>query len=220
MKSPILIIDPFVREPVNNCFNRMVKIYSPSPCFIWQPVAHCAIPLIENKLHSIIVLGSASHVFQQEPWHKVVAKYLHQQLKNNIPVLGICFGHQLMANYFGSKIEFAFSDERKILQTRKIHWKVTNFHSLIAGISHRQIVTSLGRNLESLTKENKGEALLSLFANDVIRHKKLPFLGVQPHLEASEIFLKKYCQIRREDVRKLCLKDSEYFLKNWQKLLS
>ncbi|MDH4469208.1 MAG: gamma-glutamyl-gamma-aminobutyrate hydrolase family protein [Bacteriovoracaceae bacterium] len=220
MKSPILIIDPFVREPVNNCFNRMVEIYYPHPCMIWQPVAHSGIPDFKTSHHFIIVLGSASHVFHQEPWHLVLAKYLHQQLKKNIPVLGICFGHQLMANYYGSKIEFAFSDERKILQTRKIQFKEKKFRPLLGGISHRQIVSSLGRNLESLIPQINHDSATNLFANDAIRHKRLPFLGVQPHLEASDSFLKKDCQINKKDVRNLCLKDSQYFLKNWQKLLS
>jgi GMP synthase (glutamine-hydrolysing) len=211
--KPILIIDPFVKEPVNSCFNRLVEIYSPRPCLLWQPVAYQSIPSFsfELPLHSIIILGSASHIYHQEKWHAVLKKFLMKQLKNGTPVLGICFGHQLLADHFGGKVDYAFEDKRKILKTRKLDLgKLGNY---IAGVSHRQTVQTLGKNLESLSL-NAGA-----YCNDVIRHKKLPFVGIQPHIEASDIFLKNDCQLHNAKEKKSCLLSGRKFLKNWHKFL-
>jgi GMP synthase-like glutamine amidotransferase len=215
--KPVLIIDPFVKVPVNHCFNRLVQIYAPRPCWIWQPVLLNTPSLptdMKTKLDSIIILGAASHVYQQEPWHDLIGKFVLKHLKQDVPVLGICFGHQLMAHFFGGTVDYAYDNQDKILGTRIIKMQKSAHGTYLIGASHRQIVTALGKNLISLNHTTD-----PLFAHDLIKHKRYPFLGIQPHIEASDHFLKNDCHIESKAVRKKCLNDGKKFLLSWQGFL-
>lgn len=217
MKTPTLIIDPFIREPVNSNFNRLVTIFAPKPCFIWQPSLHHRLPdsLLEQKLDSIVLLGSAGHVSEKRPWYPLLKKFLFQKLKTNTPVLGICFGHQFMAKHFGCKVNFVFDDQDIIRSTRK--FKLKKWGEMIAGVSHRQIVYKISSQMECLAERSQREN--DPFQYDLLRHKEFPYLGAQLHLEASVDFLKKSCHIRSKDTIEQCLSSGEIFFKNWKSLL-
>lgn len=55
---------------------------------------------------AIIITGSPAFVTDNAPWNETAAIYLRQAVSVNIPVLGICYGHQLLAQVFGGVIGF------------------------------------------------------------------------------------------------------------------
>lgn len=107
---------------------------------------------------------------------EIVDKY-HQQ----IPILGICLGHQIIAQYFGyqivkapcpmhGKIDTIWHDNKGIYTNLINPLKVVRYHSLIVKESstHRLHVTS----------RNKDNIIMG------IRHPKFPIESVQFHPEA------------------------------------
>ena len=54
----------------------------------------------------IYVTGSPVYVTDLEPWSEASAGFLQQALTRQIAVLGICYGHQLLAHCAGGKVGF------------------------------------------------------------------------------------------------------------------
>lgn len=179
----IAVIDPFVVSPALPCFNRLVE-HLPAKLQYHQPQLSGVTTLEAQPADAYIVLGSASHVFQNLPWHQPLAKFLLSQLEKRRPVLGICFGHQLLCHAFGAEVGFYKPDEEKLSGPRKVLltqpvFGLSKGDSFTLAVSHRQVVKSLPDCLEEIGRGLKF---------DLVRHKKWPFMGTQPHAEASVDF--------------------------------
>ena len=111
-----------------------------------------------------------------------ISKEVISSLGQNIPVLGVCLGHQAIAEVFGSKIVEA--DKMVHGKTSMIHHngrdlfnKITNplevmrYHSLIVEKSF------ISEVLEVTAKAQEGEVM-------GIKHKEYPIYGVQFHPES------------------------------------
>jgi len=59
-----------------------------------------------NSFRGIIITGSHNDVTEHLPWMESFIGWAKNLPGTNIPVLGICFGHQLLAHSFGGSIEF------------------------------------------------------------------------------------------------------------------
>lgn len=59
-----------------------------------------------STLAGMIITGSHSMVSDAEPWSEALKPWLLQALENDIPMLGVCYGHQLMAAAFGGTSDF------------------------------------------------------------------------------------------------------------------
>jgi len=57
-------------------------------------------PDIEN-VAGVIITGSHSMVTDEEPWSVAVEKWIPKLIENDIPLLGICYGHQLLGKSMG-----------------------------------------------------------------------------------------------------------------------
>ena len=54
----------------------------------------------------IIVSGSPAYVTDLAPWSENTAEFLHRAVELKVPVLGICYGHQLLAHALGGTVDF------------------------------------------------------------------------------------------------------------------
>ncbi|RKF21334.1 aminodeoxychorismate/anthranilate synthase component II [Alginatibacterium sediminis] len=104
------------------------------------------------------------------------------QFKNQVPILGVCLGHQCIAQYFGAKIVRANAplhgkvrpvhhQQIGVFQGLESPFKVTRYHSLIVD------ETSLPECLEVTARSDTGEIM-------GLRHRDLPIQGVQFHPES------------------------------------
>ena len=100
----------------------------------------------------------------------------------NIPILGVCLGHQIIGQVFGSKIIHAKKimhgklsvirhNNKGILKGLNKTFKATRYHSLIIDKKN------LGKNL-IITAETKNKLIMG------IMHKKYNIHGVQFHPES------------------------------------
>jgi GMP synthase (glutamine-hydrolysing) len=186
LRKTILFLDPYQNKPEFNCYNDLSYKLNQFQFQYFQP-SHFDIQdlILPKSPDLIIVIGSSTHVTDSHPWHTPLAKYLDDQLVQSTPVLGICFGHQLMAHYYGGVVDYINLAHEKETGSRKISFGNQQYQ---VGVTHRQVVKKLPDQMQEL-------GLSEEFSNEIIAHQTLPFLGIQAHPEASASFLSEDCQI-------------------------
>ena len=128
---------------------------------IVNPVNGEALPHPTN-FAGIILTGSHAMVTDQEKWSKRVADWLLIVVKNKIPVLGICYGHQLLAQALGGCVDYNPNGmEFGTVELRLTHSAMKNplFRGVPSAfsvhVSHSQSVIKLPPRTELLASSEK-----------------------------------------------------------------
>lgn len=74
-------------------------------CMVVDVAAGEALPELEG-IAGVVVTGSGSMVTEAEPWMVESAAWLREAVMAKLPVLGICFGHQLLAWALGGEVDY------------------------------------------------------------------------------------------------------------------
>ena len=184
----IAFIDNFINEPVNHCVNDFVETYG-FPITYHQPArfGFNSLDELQSDPIGVVILGSASHVTEKLDWHKQLDIYFKRWQKNSIPVLGICFGHQLIVHSFGGEVGNHSNPVLNLKLMREVEfskdfWSYRKGEKVFMPYAHQQVVTKLPSEFESVA--SSGE-----FDFEIIRHKHLPIFGIQAHPESSLRFI-------------------------------
>ena len=72
----------------------------------WEVIeAHLGQPLPAlSEPEAVVVTGSPDSVYERLPWSEATAAWLAELLTREIPVLGVCYGHQLIAHALGGEV--------------------------------------------------------------------------------------------------------------------
>ena len=133
--------------------------------------------ILKKKYNKIVISPGPGNPDQSGNCLKIV-----KSLYKKIPILGVCLGHQIIGQVFGSKIiqakKLMHGKTSKIISKKMVYWKnlpktfeATRYHSLIIDKK------SLSKDLE-ITAETKDGLIMG------VRHKKYNVHGVQFHPES------------------------------------
>ncbi len=161
--------------------------------------------ILEKNIKGIILSGGPLNVYQNRK-----VKFNNIFLKLGLPVLGICFGHQIIAKEMGGKVKQSKSREFGLANVQKVRSSVLIKDFFVKNknsvwMSHADEVTSLPKNFKVIAKTNNSKLC-------IIENKKKNFYGIQFHPEVTHTNRGKI--ILRNFVFKICKLKKNWSSKN------
>ena len=106
---------------------------------------------LENNIKGLILSGGPHNVYQNKK-----VKFNKKLLHSNIPVLGICFGHQIISKEMGGKVKQSKSREFGLAKVKKLKNSILTKNFFSRGenkvwMSHADEVTKLP-NIDQLNR--------------------------------------------------------------------
>ena len=136
---------------------------------------------LEKEIDAIIILGSSCSVHDELEWQINFNNWLIPLIDRKVPMLGICYGHQLLAHLEGATIDYVFERDKKRKGLYQVQIEKSDFTDKSAAsfvFSHNEAVVSLGEKWKELGFSNE-------LRNEFIKHTEKPLWGIQAHPEAS-----------------------------------
>ena len=171
----------FVRQPIAaelSVYNVVQGIYPPQ----------------DERFDAYLVTGSKADSFGTDPWIQTLKGYLLELYQRGEKLLGICFGHQLLALLLGGKTERAAQGWGVGIHHYQLAnatpWMKPKMDQLTLLISHQDQVTALPENATVIASSE-----FCPFAAYHINHQVLCFQG---HPEFIHEFSRRLLDLRQE----------------------
>jgi len=165
----------------------------------------------------VVLMGSASSVHEIPAWLRPMQGWLKSILDGEVqvPLLGICYGHQLIAHLAGGEVGWLHEDRdrRHGVETSQLEGGrlLPGHHELRVMVSHREEV-------KRAPSRYRGCATRPGVALDGLEHESLPIFSFQFHPEGRDEFAG-HAEIPREDVDEVVRRDGRRVLGAFRELV-
>lgn len=186
------VIDPSIHEPENQCVEQVLREW-PGESRLFRPSLSPGdgpAPHDGYDADGVVLMGSSASVHDDLPWMAEISAWLRPVIDGivPIPVLGLCFGHQLIAHLAGGSVGDLRDDGTKDLGFRETEMSggrlLPGPHTLRVVVSHRETVRSLPEAYR-VTARRPGVPF------DGLEHDNLPVFTFQFHPEARDEFVRR-----------------------------
>ena len=153
-----------------------------------------------EDLAGIVITGSAAMVSDKEDWSETTARWLAQAVQKGVPVLGVCYGHQLLAQALGGHVgpnpagrQIGTVEAQRLDSAENDPLLGYLPRKFPAQTSHSEVVLALPPGAERLATSPLTDNFAIRFAENV--------WGVQYHPEFSAPVMSEYIHYRSDDIR-------------------
>lgn len=155
-------------------------------------------PSLEN-IKGVIITGSHSMVSDYEPWSVKISQWLKLLVETNIPVLGICYGHQILADVLGGKV--GYNPKGIEAGTVEIFLTEDGEHDKLLGVLPKTFKGHVTHS-QSVLKLPKEAKVLAYNENDSTQSfsYKNHIWGTQFHPEFLANMTKEYIEFDKEKI--------------------
>ena len=151
-------------------------------------------PLNHNDCDGWIVTGSPHGVYEEHSWIPIVSQLIRDIYENKLPIFGVCFGHQLIAQALGGNVEKSTKGWGLGLHTYQINNKTNYMDNLSSevtlNICHQDQVLSPPNGATVYAKSD--------FCENAGFYIKDKVLTMQAHPEFLVDFIKALLTARRD----------------------
>ena len=148
---------------------------------VYDPRQEATFPALQ-QFAGVIITGSHSMVTDCEEWSERLLPYIQEMRQNNVPTLGVCYGHQLIAKSLGG--ELGFPPEGPQAGSTEISLSALGKADKLLGLSPNRFKVNAG-NSQRITQLPDGAVVLA--GNDFEPHQAIRFgdwmWGLQFHPE-------------------------------------
>jgi GMP synthase (glutamine-hydrolysing) len=143
---------------------------------------------VDKGIDAVVISGSLARIVN--PFDRAMFEGVVPLIKTcNLPMLGICFGHQLLCWAFGAKV--GSLAQPVIGRFEKV--KVVDVDGIFSGFAQQQTIPLAESHYDYVLKESLDQAGMVLLADssscevEAVKHKSKPFYGVQFHPERINV---------------------------------
>jgi GMP synthase (glutamine-hydrolysing) len=147
----------------------------------------------------IVVTGSWSMVTDREAWSEQTGAYLKAASQHGVPILGVCYGHQLLAHAFGGRVDY--NPHGRHAGMARVQTTAAVESDALFGPLPRELLVQVSHS-QSVLELPPGAVLLAHTALDPNHAFRLGerTWGVQFHPEFDADVSRRYIALRRERI--------------------
>jgi GMP synthase (glutamine-hydrolysing) len=162
---------------------------------------HDGPPPTLNDEDGIIITGSHAMVSDAEPWSEALKPWLREARKRGVAMLGVCYGHQLMASAFGGHSDYHPAGRET--GSRRLTLSEAGRHDPLLGTLPTPFVAQL-THAQSVLKAPDDATVLAanaFDANQALRYGPKQW-SVQFHPEFNTQVMRAYLERQRDALTK------------------
>jgi GMP synthase-like glutamine amidotransferase len=147
-----------------------------------------------KTLEAVLITGSPAGVYDPEPWIAPLEDFIRAAAATATPQVGICFGHQIMAQAFGGRVEKSAKGwgvgRHRYAVTLRPDWMRPEAEAFAVAASHQDQVVALPATARVLARNDH-------CAYAALDYAHAPAMSLQGHPEMSVAFAADLVQARR-----------------------
>ncbi|MBL7161976.1 MAG: GMP synthase [Anaerolineales bacterium] len=182
------------RDTPVDAYIRFLELVRPPFDYVGYDVARGQFPDSPDACDAYLITGSPKGVYESEAWISELAKFIREAYQAGIKLVGICFGHQILAQALGGhceKSEKGWGLGLKSFQiSRQKAWMTANSATCSLHFVHQDQVIHLPPEAELLGGNDFCPNLFFTISDGV--------LGIQGHPEFTKDMMQDILEARKD----------------------
>lgn len=194
----ILVLQHVAHEPLGT-LNPLLKAHGFRIRYVNFGRDPHAQPSMEGY-NGLIILGGPMGIYEsdQYPHIKTELRLIEEALKKNVPILGICFGAQLIAHALSSNVR---KHHMKEVGWHDVHFKpAKDGDALFKNFGTTEKIFQLHGDTFDVPRGTEHLAFTQICEGQAFRYGDKVY-GLQFHLEVDEPMIHRWLKIHHEDVK-------------------